>query len=159
MTTSVERNRTAPDIKPPRRLSDLIEMAIRDARSLDRNIYEPNAGEWHSPIDENCCMVCLAGAMIVRTLGEDPSVLTAPDGYCDEAWTKALFALNEVRNGEYGNALVFMGATELPEHPEDFGFGWSYPQPRNQDFETWEELDDHMASLEPVIQALRGGGF
>ena len=155
MTTPAARDRNTPVPKPPRRLSDLIEMAIREARSLDRDIYEPNAGEWHLPSGQTC-IVCLSGAIIARTLGEDHEREAVPEDYHEEEWTKALFALNEVREGEYGHALIFMGK-KLPEPPEDFR--WRYPQPRNQDFQTWEELDDHMASLEDALQVLRGNGY
>ena len=144
-----------PVPKPPSRLSDLIEMAIQDARSLDRDIYEPNAREWHLPTN-GICMVCLTGAMIAQTMGEDPETDTEPKDYYEEGWTEALYALNEARSGEYGYALIVMGM-KLPEPAEDFR--WRYPQPRNQDFRTWEELDDHMASLEDVIRALREKGY
>ena len=72
-----------PVPKPPSRLSDLIEMAIQDARSLDRSAYEPNAREWHLPTN-GICMVCLTGAMIAQTMGEDPETDTEPKDYYEE---------------------------------------------------------------------------
>ena len=71
-------------------------------------------------------------------------------------WTKALYALDETRRGDYGHALIFLGRT-LPVPPGDFR--WRYPQPDAQEFKTWEEFDIHLASLEEAALALRADGY
>ena len=60
--------------KPPTKLSDLIDLAIRDGRGLDPNVYAPDASRWHEPSpDSGQCYVCLAGAVIAGTLGANPA--------------------------------------------------------------------------------------
>ena len=143
---------------PPRRLSDLIEMAVEHARSLDRDAYRPNAREWHrAEPHTGTCMVCLSGAMIAGAIGEDPMRDAEPSDYHREwKWTKALYALDETRRGDYGHALIFLGMTP-PVPPGDFR--WRYPQPDAQEFQTWEEFDVHLASLEEAALALRADGY
>ena len=34
---------------PPEKLSDLIELAVADARTLDRDTYIPDCWAWHAP--------------------------------------------------------------------------------------------------------------
>ena len=58
----------------PNKLSALIEVAIQDARKLDRIRYSPNHLHYHSPQESwkspviPCCEVCDAGAVMAGTL-------------------------------------------------------------------------------------------
>lgn len=57
-----------PTTPPPGKLSDLIDLAVADARRLDRTTYTPDSSVWHEPADDDCCMICLAGSVIAETL-------------------------------------------------------------------------------------------
>ena len=57
---------------PPKKLSDLIGLAVADARTLDRETYIPECWSWHTPVRNNKCRVCLAGAVIAGTLRVNP---------------------------------------------------------------------------------------
>ncbi len=54
---------------PPEKLSEPIELAIADARRIERGDYWPVAGAWHDPGPRDRCIICLAGAVIAATLG------------------------------------------------------------------------------------------
>ena len=82
-------------VTPPKKLSELLQLAINDAslprprylhpacavchgRSgegtqvcLDRDTYIPDAGTWHEP-QPSYCFVCVAGAVLSPTLGISP---------------------------------------------------------------------------------------
>ena len=94
-------NLTTP---PPAKLSDLLELAIADARRLDHALYTPMWMTWHRPRPlDGKCMVCIAGAVIAGTLGcpagtsidiatsdsTDPQSTTITD----ERWRRALNTL------------------------------------------------------------------
>ena len=34
---------------PPEKISGLIRLAVADARGLNRELYSPHYGEWHTP--------------------------------------------------------------------------------------------------------------
>lgn len=100
---------TERPIALPDKLSDLAQLAIDDAESLDRSRYWPNAYAFHSPkrIAERHadigivrrCNVCLAGFVIAGTLRADPTAFRTPDEYDLETHRK-LGALDFVRTGE-----------------------------------------------------------
>lgn len=152
---------------PPEKLSDLIDLAIEDARSLNRTVYQPNYTVWHMAEPEYC-NVCLAGAMLAGTLGEPSDMTTAPEHYSDD-WNNALVALDSVRNGLYFEALIDLGveddgyadAAQVPNDVEDarLAFNSALPQPVEEDFHSWEQFDQHLASLEAVADALRQRGY
>lgn len=60
------------DVKLPDKLSDLLELAVNDAMSLENsNNYVLNMLDWHSPYVETTgtkCNVCMAGAVMACTL-------------------------------------------------------------------------------------------
>lgn len=53
---------------PPRNLSALIRIAVRDARALDRREFTANAHDWLR-VHPHTCRVCLTGAVMAGTLG------------------------------------------------------------------------------------------
>ena len=42
-----------PSIKPPEKLSELIKLAIKDARGLNKDTYWPNYTQYHTPHSES----------------------------------------------------------------------------------------------------------
>ena len=101
---------------PPGKLSDLLDLAIADARKLDRNHYKPLWSTWHAPGDKaGQCMMCLGGSIIAGTLGcpidtnvelttkKRRSPLTT--SIDDELWRKALWALDFARGGDWLGAF------------------------------------------------------
>ena len=113
--------------RPPKKLSDLITLAITDGRRLDRNVYVPCASAWHETRAEetgDTCAVCLAGCVIAGTLEapfnplateeEDREDDIEPEDIDDEDWYRAITSLNHVRAGRWQEALHTRG-TALDE--------------------------------------------
>ena len=148
------------DVEPPKTLSGAIELAIADARSLDRTDYCPSAGRWHEPMTSSC-RFCLAGAVIAGTLSFDrhhlvePSMMPLLKSVEANKWRQILLALDNVRGGSWGNAWARMyaksdGVTDpVPFELKDL------PVPENTYFSGWPEFEQHLESLEEVLPALR----
>ena len=150
--------------RPPKRLSDLVELAVNDARRLDRSVYEPRAAVWHTPDveDPTKCKVCLAGAVIAGTLHRLPSERFDFNQISD-AWAKALDVLDLVRDGSYDGAWldhVMRPGKDLTKTGRSIR--QSIPDARHQYFTTWEGFDLFLADLEqeviPALPAYRGRG-
>ena len=158
-------NLTTP---PPAKLSDLIELAIADARKLDHARYTPVWLTWHRPRPlDGKCMVCLAGAVIAGTLGcstetsidiatsdsADPKSTTITDKW----WRRALWALDSVREGDWLAAYHAMHGA----HPDGelYDALEALPPPANTEFNDWKKLDAHLASLNERAERLRKLGL
>ena len=154
-------NLTTP---PPGRLSDLLELAIADARRLDRACYTPMWMTWHRPRrSDGRCMVCLAGAVVAGTLGcpietsieiatsdsADPQSTTITD----EKWRRALWALDSAREGDWLDAFRALYDT----HPEGelYDAVEAIPAPDHIEFNDWDKLDTHLESLAGCAEQLR----
>lgn len=154
-------NLTTP---PPPNLSDLLDLAIGDARNLDRARYKPIWMTWHrpSPLDGKC-MVCLAGAVIAGTLGcstrtsIDIATSESADAQSttitDKRWRRALWALDSAREGHWLEAFKALHGAypndELYEAVE------AVPTPANTEFHDWSQLDTHLDSLAACASRLR----
>lgn len=158
-------NLTTP---PPKKLSDLIDLAIADARKLDQNRYAPTWCKWHQPDPgDGKCMVCLAGAVIASTLGcalqthiDIATSDTAEPGstiITDKRWRNALCALDSARDGDWGCAYRALHDV----HPDDeLGDALDeLPRPERSEFESWEELTIHLDSLGNLANDLRKLGL
>ena len=170
---------------PPRLLSDLIELAIDDARKLDRKRYKPTFETWHEPqwhLKDKTCLVCLAGAVIASTLecatttqvriapaadrrlGAFSFILTSRNEEQETSgplarknWENTLWALDAVRNGHWNEAVRKLNGM--------------YPNKANQErldtlhrpdqimFNSWESFDKHLSSLAERAERLRSWGF
>lgn len=118
-----------PDTLPDKP-SDLIELALRDLNAVAANPeYAVDMKEWHklSPRD-NICHVCLAGAVMARTLGFQRERIASWDGL-NSTTGKKLRALDFFRSGMIRSGLKRMGITadipsvDIPEYeldPEGF---------------------------------------
>ena len=158
-------NLTTP---PPAKLSELIELAIADARRLDHARYTPVWMTWHRPRPfDGKCMVCLAGAVIAGTLGcstetsidiatsdsADPESTTITD----ERWRRALWALDSSREGHWLAAFRALHSS----YPEGklYDAVNALPAPANTEFNDWKKLDAHLASLAAIATQLRDLGL
>jgi hypothetical protein len=103
--------------KLPKKLSELIRLALTDLRKVERNKnYKVDMNTWHTP--NGVCRVCLAGAVMAGTLGADPTTVAAPSYYGRDSGKLA--ALDEVRCGYLEDAIrAFTGkpaAQNVPFH-------------------------------------------
>ena len=154
-------NLTTP---PPSKLSDLLELAIADARRLDHARYTPMWMTWHRPRPlDGKCMVCLAGAVIAGTLGcstrtsidiatsdsADPQSTTITD----ERWRRALWALDSAREGHWLEAFKALHGT----YPDNglYDALEELPSPLDTEFHDWEQLQTHLVSLARCASRLR----
>ena len=154
---------------PPEKLSDLIELAVADARTLDRDTYIPDCWAWHAPGRNNKCRVCLAGAVIAGTLrvkpktevvrGTEEYTLTTDDGETpveDKVWSTALYAIDNARGGDWSKAL---GALDIQVDEATSRKLDKVRGPEEPHFHTWTELGDHLDSMTECAQELRGLGL
>lgn len=155
-------------IPPPEKLSDLLDLAIADARKLDQDRYAPTWYKWHQldPGDGKC-MVCLAGAVIAGTLGCAPRTHidiatsdTAEPGSTiidDKRWRNALWAVDSARDGNWDSAYRALHDVYPDDELEDALD--ELPTPERSEFESWEELAIHLDSLASLANDLRKLGL
>jgi hypothetical protein len=94
----------------PRSLADWFELALSDVRACKEDPrYRISMCDWHDP-GVRQCNVCLAGAVLARTLKADPAKhvvpywTTAPDS----AISDLLLAINSLRQGLIVSAASYM---------------------------------------------------
>lgn len=89
--------------EPPKKSSELIRMAIYDLLWVSKNPqYKIDMKEWHTPSD-GVCKVCLAGAVMARTL----RVLPTEMSHASEQpypWREELLFLDCVRTNHFVGA-------------------------------------------------------
>ena len=98
--------------EPPSKPSELIRLALRDLRSVERSKkYSVNMHAWHQPLSDQVCEVCLAGAVMARSLkvphnlGINPVELDTCLGV-SAGWYAPLSALNDLRIGDLEQAAL-----------------------------------------------------
>ncbi len=102
---------TLPD-KP----SELIRLALKDLEACERSPnYFVDMDTWHKPLFGQCA-VCLAGAVMARTLGINRDADVSPPDL-GAATDDRLSALDALRLGEIGEALVNLNIARPPEMP------------------------------------------
>jgi hypothetical protein len=94
-------------IKLPDKLSELIRLALRDLAAVEANpTYKVSmCDSWHEPHGK-VCHVCLAGAVMAKTLATSPREDKVPYEYPDTHTVSRLLALDYVRVGNVDFALV-----------------------------------------------------
>jgi hypothetical protein len=83
----------------PEKLSDLLRLAVRDCMTVEKmpdRRLDMETFHWPS---ETVCVVCMAGAVMDRTLGADPDAELGPDDF-DRETGKRLHAIDAMRQGE-----------------------------------------------------------
>lgn len=139
----------------PESMEGLLSTAIRDARSLDANRYQPNHNEWHNPNIPNVssyCEVCLAGAVIAGSLQEQPNQYRTSRSY-DSRTEKLLDALDSMRKGNWYSAFRLIYHSY--PNPHACQLIDNLPLLQYCDFSGWREFEAHLASLENLLPDLR----
>lgn len=105
----------------PGKPSELIELALRDLAAVEADPrYVVDMLSWHSPLGTTeTCAVCLAGAVMARSLGVDRRMGSNPECFRDDDVTAKLMALDAFRRGNVSTALGFM---QLRPPPTDAWF-------------------------------------
>lgn len=113
-----EKMNTTPDETPdtlPDKPSELIRVALADLEKCENDPkYEIFMGTWHDPYPSaGVCDVCLAGSVLAKTMGFDPSVYVAPyDHHLSSENSAKLSALDDFRTGDLRVGLSCMGFPE-----------------------------------------------
>ena len=135
----------------PDTLSGLITIALRDARSLDRERYLPHAREWHEPSNSHC-LVCLSGAVMSVSFKASPRHPCTPTNFPALEMDK-LFALNKVREGNWIWAwTLFYGSPTRRSLKRRLA---ALPAPSFSNFYSWPDFEAHLQSLERIVPRLR----
>lgn len=153
--------------QPVTSLAALIEVAVADARGLDRERYLPDHSTWHSPgyrasTDLHACCVCDAGAVIAGTLEGRPYSHYYPVDYGDNTYI-ALIALDEVRRGLVGSALWRLDARSASPAARPSARSGNSRQTyhawptlaRTANYTEWSDFDAHLDALARLAVELR----
>ena len=139
------------------RPSELLRVAIADARKLDRSIYHPDSGSYYYPVHVKKCYVCDAGAVMVNTLRErgfDCRVpLNYPRNICER-----LRAIDALRLGNLYTACIYLYGTDF-DKTRVAEIHKKIDAPGIRHFIGWEEMDDHLEALEEYADALETEGY
>lgn len=99
-------------------LSAVIRVALDDLARVEADPrYKVDMQWWHTPRgNRGICHVCLAGAVMAGTLGipSDQDVATLSEVMSGDVASfvrERLMALNMVRRGDIGDALILIGTT------------------------------------------------
>lgn len=93
----------------PSKLSDVIELAVRDLEACEADPrYVVDMNTWHETFPRSCG-VCLAGAVMAKTLETPWRETRVPADFPDDDDWNRLWALNSVRKGHVDEALHYMG--------------------------------------------------
>lgn len=141
---------------PPRKLSELLVATIADARRIDRDIYWPHAGQWHSYNEiMNRCEICLGGARMAGLIPEGSTVDVDVEDF-SPLWESAFDALDLTRTGRYSDAIGQLERAHRQD--EDYVLDTKFihaldeiPPPVLLDFSNWEEFDKHLESIEKIL--------
>ena len=96
------------------KLSDLLEIAQTDLKAIEKDErYTVNMVAWHSAAIGGKCAVCMAGAVMARSLKTPYDISASPfNGYMDVTVSKKLHAINYARSGDVLMALTMLGGNE-----------------------------------------------
>ena len=116
--------------KLPDKPSALIRVGLADLKAIGETPgYQIDFMTWHNPAQEgDTCLVCLAGAVMARSLGAERGTTTGPGDFEDTERThQKLLALESFRYGEAATGMAHA-----------LGYG-------DRD---WEEFDRHVTAFE-----------
>lgn len=89
--------------KLPNKLSDLLELAIKDLKSCEADPkFVIDMLNWCKETSDGTCGICLAGAVMVRSLG----IITNSPNHVKEGYK--LLALDSLRSGRIHEACSIM---------------------------------------------------
>ena len=91
--------------KAPKKLSTAMRMALNDLRKVEKDPrYEVNMAVWHQPYCSEKGSVCLAGAVMAKSCGADPTNALGITAFGPD-WARVFLALDWVRRGEVREAF------------------------------------------------------
>ena len=152
MLTVAEHSIDGSPAALPATMAGLLEVAITDARKLDRSIYLPYHNDWHNPNGfSNFCEVCLAGSVIAGSLKIAPSITVSSLSF-DKRTEDLLDALDNMRMGLWSKAFDLIYNRIPPLHVLDYLR--ALPEPARSTFEGWEDFNVHLSSLERMLPQL-----
>lgn len=98
----------------PDKLSDLLELAVNDAEAIEKTPgYVLRMGTWHYfERDTNTCMVCMAGAVMARSLGVERDRSVDLWAY-DKDTTEKLARIDDLRTGITRNYVGLAALTKV----------------------------------------------
>lgn len=147
-------------IELPNKLSDLLELAVRDVQKCEAQParFSLHMGNWHKPdAGKGVCVVCMAGAVMAQTIGipDQAERFVFEDRACEddiEPHRRAMSAINEMRIGLIGAAAAQLGL-RLSSEQEDAVEGAGneihaeLPDTENEreyydDVEDWSNVND-----------------
>lgn len=92
----------------PEKLSALVRLAVADLVACERDpAYRISMETYHAPLDDLCCWVCLAGAVMAGHLRAAPSREALPSNY-PLSIRRKLEALDCFRRGDVVDALSYL---------------------------------------------------
>lgn len=132
----------------PDKPSDLLELALSDLEKVEGSSrYKVYMYTWHVPQKRSVCQVCMAGAVMAKTLKADRFKRHSPEDFENDT-KKKLTALNYFRTGLLDLALEVLGI----DHPLSLVKStWvaSYQTDREQ----------FKKDMRDIIEALKGEGL
>ena len=154
-----EKEKETESKLPSDRLSNLIKVAITDAKRLhtnQRKNYHPHFADWHSPsstlLDTPVkCRICLTGAVLAGTLQGDITKCLLPHDYSADA--DKLRALNAVRTGDLPQAHNFFYGREA-SLAQRHAYKKLKKLIKHDDFIGWRRFLRHVESLEVLAREL-----
>ena len=142
----------------PNKLSELIMVAVEDARKLDRKTYWPHFASYHVAHPKHGgCAVCDAGAVMAGTLGLDPTTTAMPVDFHDSVERK-LLALDLARQGGYSAAIELIMDRDCEKGHEDLNEE-DFEDSPYQDYEDWDEFECHLQHMEDIARQLNELGY
>ena len=143
----------------PDKLSELIDVAIQDAKKLDRDKYTPSYIYYYMPeepyYDNASCYVCDAGAVMVGTLLVDKNSQADPSEF-HVSTERKLDALDHARRGAYSMAVEQLGFCLTIRQAQALDKIQRSPW---MEYRTWEDFDKHLSHMKRVAGQLRAMGY
>ena len=140
-----------PDTLPDT-MSDLLAATIADARKLDTTLYHPHCQEWHTAWDHGPCQICLTGSVIAGALDAPHSQTFCPRMF-KGAIQRKLESLNYMRLGKW--ILAFKTFHQRWPKIPAARLLCHLPSPDNKNFSGWRQFNQHLDSLESILDELR----
>ena len=136
----------------PNTLFGLLDAAISEARTLDRELYSPYFDAWHHFTDERICEFCLGGALIASRLPFSFAETVLP-WMLPEETQKKLKVLDRIRIGHFAHAYrALYGFSPKGDARE---LALTLPKPSQHYFSGWEEFEEHLDSLALILPSLK----
>lgn len=105
------------EVKLPKKLSDLIVVAIKDLKAVEKSkTYEVNMSQWHTAYERpkvgtpaTKCSVCFAGSVMAKSMKLNPETQINDPDYFSAHNRQRLYALDTLRSGDVEKALDQIG--------------------------------------------------